>query len=71
MQLLRYSGVLEEVDNPEGACTLHRRFIIKKPWLGFLLSALHSRAFSWLSAAPLVFLFLGLRPLQIKQIWCI
>ncbi len=39
----------------EGACIDDLLSI--KP--GILLSALHSRAFRWLSAAPLVFLFLG------------
>ena len=48
----------------EGACTDDS--LSRKP--GFLLSAVHSRALRWLSAAPLVFLFLGFLPLQIKQI---
>jgi hypothetical protein len=41
------------------ACT--DDLLSRKP--GFLLSALHSRTFCWLSAAPLVFLFLGFLPL--------
>ena len=52
--------------NSSGGC-MHRRFIIKKTWLSAF--SLHSHAFRWLSAAPLVFLFLGFLPLQIKQIW--
>jgi len=50
---------------PEGACT--DDLLSRKP--GFLLSALHSHAFCWLSAAPLVFLFLGFLPLEEKKIW--
>jgi hypothetical protein len=49
----------------EGVCT--DEFLSRKP--GFLLSAMHSHAFRWFSAAPLVFLFLGLLPLQMYQIW--
>ncbi len=45
--------------NPEGACT--DDLLSRKP--GFLLSALHSHTFRWLSATPLVFLFLGFLPL--------
>jgi hypothetical protein len=30
---------------------------------------MHSHAFRWFSATPLVFLFLGLLPLQLYQIW--
>ncbi len=30
---------------------------------------MHSRAFRWFSAAPLVFEFLGFLPLQLNQIW--
>jgi hypothetical protein len=51
--------------SPEGVCT--DEFLSRKP--GFLLSAMHSHAFRWFSAAPLVFLFLGLLPLQLYQIW--
>jgi hypothetical protein len=50
---------------PEGVCT--DEFLSRKP--GFLLSAIHNHAFRWFSAAPLVFLFLGLLPLQLNQIW--
>jgi hypothetical protein len=32
---------------------------------------MHSHAFSWFPAAPLVFLFLGLLPSQLYQIWWI
>jgi hypothetical protein len=43
-------------------------FFSRKP--GFLLSAMHSHVvFRWFSAAPLVFLFLDLLPLQLNQIW--
>jgi hypothetical protein len=49
-----------------GGC-MHRRVFIKKTWL----SPMHSDAFRWFSAAPLVFLFLGLLPLQLYQIWWI
>ncbi len=52
-------------ETPEGVCT--DEFLSRKP--GFLLSAMHSHAFRWFSAAPLVFLFLGLLPLQLNQIW--
>ncbi len=37
--------------DPEGVCT--DEFLSRKP--GFLLSAMHSHAFRWFSAAPLVF----------------
>ncbi len=50
---------------PEGVCT--DEFLSRKP--SFLLSAMHSHPFCWFSAAPLVFLFLGLLPLQLYQIW--
>jgi hypothetical protein len=50
---------------PEGVCT--DEFLSRKP--GFLLSAMHIHGFHWFSAAPLVFLFLGLLPLQLYQIW--
>jgi hypothetical protein len=53
--------------SPEGVCT--DEFLSRKP--GFLLSVMHSHAFRWFSAAPLVFLFLGLLPLQLNQIWWI
>jgi hypothetical protein len=43
----------------EGKCT--DDLFSRKP--GFLLSTMHSRAFRWFSAAPLVFLFLGFLPL--------
>ncbi len=49
----------------EGVCT--DEFLSRKP--GFLLSAMHSHTFRWFSAALLVFLFLGLLPLQLNQIW--
>jgi hypothetical protein len=52
---------------PEGVCT--DEFLSRKP--GFLLSAMHRYAFGWFSASPLVFLFLGLLPLQLNQIWWI
>ncbi len=42
-------------------------FLSRKP--GFLLSAMHSHTFRWFSAAPLVFVFLGLLPSQLNQIW--
>jgi hypothetical protein len=51
--------------SPEGVCT--DEFLLRKP--GFLLSAMHSHSFRWFSAAPLDFLFLGLLPLQLYQIW--
>jgi hypothetical protein len=50
---------------PWGVCT--DGILSRKP--GFLLSAMHSHAFRWFSAAPLVFLFLALLPLQLYQIW--
>ncbi len=50
---------------PKGECT--DEFLSRKP--GFLLSAIHSHAFRWFSAAPLIFLFLGLLSLQLNQIW--
>jgi hypothetical protein len=50
---------------PEGVCT--DEFLSRNP--GFLLLAMHSPTFPWFSAAPLVFLFLGLLPLQLNQIW--
>ncbi len=50
---------------PEGVCA--DEFLSRKP--GFLLSAMHSHAFRWFSAAPLVFLCLGLLPLKLYQIW--
>ncbi len=49
----------------EGVCTYE--FLSRKP--GFLLSALHSHTFRWFSVTPLVFLFLGLLPLQLNEIW--
>ncbi len=50
---------------PEGVCT--DEFLSRKP--GFRLSAMHRYAFRWFSASPLVFMFLGLLPLQLNQIW--
>jgi hypothetical protein len=50
---------------PEGVCT--DEFLSRKP--GFLLSAVHSHTFRWFSVASPVFLFLGLLPLQLNQIW--
>jgi hypothetical protein len=48
---------------PDSAQRVHAQTIYYQENLaGFLLSALHSRAFHWLSAAPLVFLFLGFLP---------
>jgi hypothetical protein len=43
-----------DILTPEGTCT--DNLLSRKP--GSLLSAMHSRAFHWVSAAPLVFLFL-------------
>jgi hypothetical protein len=51
--------------SPEGVCT--DEFLSRKP--GFLLSVMHSHAFRRFSVASLVFLFLGLLPLQLNQIW--
>jgi hypothetical protein len=57
---IRWDGSLIEEDTspprrpPEGACT--DDLLSRKP--GFLLSAMHSRSFRWLSASTLVFLFL-------------
>ncbi len=56
---------IKDILHAEGVCT--EEFLLRKP--GFLLSAMHSHAFRWFSAAPLVFLFLGLLPLQLYQIW--
>jgi hypothetical protein len=50
---------------PEGVST--DDLLLRKP--GFLLSAMHSRSFRNFSAAPLVILFFGFRPLQLNQIW--
>jgi hypothetical protein len=50
---------------PNAHCTYG--LLSRKP--GFLLSAMHSRAFRWFSAAPLVFLFIGFLPLQLNKIW--
>ncbi len=59
------SGPDRSAGRPEGVCT--DEFLSRKP--GFLLSAMHSHAFRWVSAAPLVLLFLGILPLQLNQIW--
>ncbi len=65
LTLYRRCGLAYPYDWTEGVCTAE--FLSRKP--GFLLSAVHSHAFCLFSVAPLVFLFLGLLPLQLYQIW--
>ncbi len=65
---LQYFSCWEEMQGtrtPEGVFT--DEFLSRKP--GFLLSAMHSPTFRWVSAAPPVFLFLGFLLLQLNQIW--
>jgi hypothetical protein len=50
-----------------GQRVYEQQVLSRKP--GFLLSAMHSHTFRWFSAAPLLFVFLGLLPLQLNQIW--
>ncbi len=61
--VLQYTSQVRPVLSmrPEGVCT--DEFLSRKP--GFLLSVMHSHTFRRFSAAPLVFLFLGLLPLQL------
>ncbi len=62
--LVRVSKLVQ-TQSLEDVCT--NEFLSRKP--GFLLSAMHSHTFRWFSATPLVFLFLGLLPLQMNEIW--
>jgi hypothetical protein len=61
----KYLLVTDLSEHTVRSYTDHGRVFIKKP--GYLLSAMHSHAFRWFSASPLVFLLLGLLPLQLSQ----